>query len=651
MNTDTLTFFIYVQQQSYVRNLTSDDFIISLGVRNINANLSLYNQEKQNLIEYVQSELDKQTYTSALEKVNTLKNIIETILATSATPIEEDIKRNIINLVKSDIFQIDLKQQDLDKYMDVIQDLDNPANTMFGIYVGAQLTFMLSSTVFPVFFGLTFSVAMLPAILIIIIFNVLFDKILYQIFAHLILSSEFLKKIFGSEFNVDSKEDFKFFVLVVAAIICFSLGVYYIPAALLIFSAAYFVNFYLQSGHLTKAIRKLFFSIDKETCERSLGIGYKYEKIKLSDTITVDIVLNQWELTLIKFASLFSIFFGVAMAALFAKWVFPVIISAAFFGSMVSPLGIVVIAGLVLYGIVYAILTASAWAELVQFNHAYQKQYGAEITFGYGVLSIHALVKLFNHIRDGFYNYYKEAKQTFSLRMRGMQLLFIKDKRLEGLGELFLGLTQFIIASISLIWRIFKLAICIIAPYGMWCALDKASLKLIDILQAFTSKEVATGLGAATTWINAIAKGPFIVKSALEQLANIFSDVSGNIENIAGTYVYKCWHILQVAVFGKELKFSHFIADLYRWSYGANGFLATNGEFHKDNDPSTVDPLKTTAFIGAFSQAITTAGKARNNFDQLTTAKPIVNSWDKKQEKSTQPQQSIASVVPSYFNR
>jgi hypothetical protein len=530
-----------------------------------------------------------------------------------ANELQDAIKQKIL---------LENKQEKLDGIADIIKTLDTPINTIFGIYVGAQLTIMLSTTVFPNLFGFVLSLSFGYALLGIIVFNILFDMVLYQLFEGLLRSSSFLQKIFGDKLNKKSKENFKFFILAITAIICISIGCYYIPAALLIFSAAYFVNYYLQSGALTNAIRKLFLTVDKATGEWSVGMGYKYVKFKLPTGQIIDVILTNFELNIIKFATVFSAFFGIAMAALFAKWVFPLLISATFLGTMASPLGIAICAGLVIYGITYSILTASAWGDLIQLNHAYQQQFGKEIFIGYGIFSPHAIRQLFSFLWKDFSKFCDEAIITFFWRIIGISYVFVKGRRLEGLGELILGLTQFIVALITLCWRLAKFAICIIAPYGMWSALDKASIKLAAMLEAFMAEHVATGIGSATTWINSIAKGPFIIKSAFEQLANIFNDVTAQIES-SGNYLAESWKVVQTAIFGKELCFSHFVADLYRWCYGSNGFLATDGILNSS-------PEIVMALIGAFSQATTTSGKAASNFK----AKPqqtLLIQWSKTQ--------------------
>jgi hypothetical protein len=274
-----------------------------------------------------------------------------------------------------------------------IQRHEAKGNTLYGLYASSYSTIMFTDSLLIGTFGLTFTNPMGIAIVSIALVNIVLDKYLFDL----------LEKLLLIKINAEKREMAKFLLLLLASIVCLSLGHYIIPLVLLAFMSGYFINYMLQQGQLSDTVIKIFLTRD-ENGHLRLFQGFMQDHVSRN---------TLW------LGALLSIVFAAAMAALAAKWLLPFIGGAALLGSLLSPLGIIVCAALAVYGTIWFFLVMRGWADLIQLDAQLKTQYDCGIFSWFAVLMF--VDKFIEGMKEYYYRPWKIIYLLFSIfSMYGM---------------------------------------------------------------------------------------------------------------------------------------------------------------------------------------------------------------------------------------
>ncbi len=368
---------------------------------------------------------------------------------------------------------------------------NNYASTLFAICASGYTSIMFTQKILIETFGLAASGPAIPVIISLALFNIILDKIIFD------LVEKLIREHYDKDFSLtlDNRELIKFAILVFIAIVCLSLGpaFYIIPAALLLYTAGYFINYMLQINQLGDTVDKII-SLFKGNTE--------------FDGIT----LSQNQLNLMKVGCALSIVYAIAMASLAAKWILPVIGGAALLGSLASPLGIIVCIALVIYGIIYGLLTARGWANLVLLDARLKK------THHFGLLSFGAvklyLSKLTSEF-DGYWDSFKNKTTEFFYNLLILILLGIQGEFNSRAAKKCVNIffDHFLIGTLVFLLKltrtILRVTLGALSMYGLFYTLDEGCSAIGETLG---SPET----GEALTAFNFAAQAPFMIKNVAE---------------------------------------------------------------------------------------------------------------------------------------
>jgi hypothetical protein len=363
------------------------------------------------------------------------------------------------------------------------------ASTLFAICASGYSTIMFTQKILIDTFHLSASGPAIPVIISLAIVNIMMDEFIFNIM------EDVLKNYYGEDYclSLDDRELIKFAMLLIIAIVCCTLGYYIIPAALLLFTAGYFVNYMLQINQLGDTVNKII----------SLFKGR---------TVFDGLSLSSEQLNLIKTGCFLSIVYAIAMASLAAKWILPVIGGAAFLGSLASPIGIIVCIALIAYGIIYGLLTARGWSNLVLLDARLKRDRG------FGLLSVAAL-KLYLQMAsvefNGYWAGFKENGIEFFANLLIVFLLAIQGKcnavAAKKCTTIFFN--HFLLGTFIFLLKMtratFRVTLGVLSMYGLFYTLDEGC-------RAIGSTINSPETGAALTLFNFTAQTPFMLKNAAE---------------------------------------------------------------------------------------------------------------------------------------
>lgn len=263
----------------------------------------------------------------------------------------------------------------------------NKINTLFGLCASTNTTTMFTQEILMKHLTLSLSstTPVFYLLLIAITFNLIMDYVIFD---------QLEKRVDKRFLSLNYRENIKFALLTINAIVLISLGYYVIPIALLLFTASYFINYTLQMDKLGDTFIKLFLTKDASG-KRKIFAGFN---------------LSNEHLNVLKIGSVFSLIYVLTVIAVFGKWVIPLLTDVVLFGSgMMSPLGFLLGAILVIYGISYGLLAVRGWADLMQLDADLRMQH----KFENGLFSLQAVGLYFNKIGEGFVNYWQDAGKSF----------------------------------------------------------------------------------------------------------------------------------------------------------------------------------------------------------------------------------------------
>jgi hypothetical protein len=376
---------------------------------------------------------------------------------------------------RNDIENIKFINQRVEENQKFFKDNDDNANTLFGIYASGYATIMFVEKIlletYSQYFMLTTPAAF--AIIGIALFNLLLDKYLFD--------------YFWEKSTLDDRENFKLIMIIMIAIVCIPLEFYVIPIALLLYTAGYFINYMLQKGKLAEVINKIFFTQDEDGVPRMFE-GFAIEaNVKFNITHYFMLYTGTFGL---------SVLYGIAMAALAVMWIYPTVAGfatlAVGIGFAASPLGVLICIPLIAYGVIYAFFTSQAWARLVAL-HAKLSQRTTFKNIGFGKFLLLAFSELIIKFIDAITDYLKAV----STEMKTWN----KKDSWQILGIILWG-------TLSLTWKLVKVAFSILTFYGMYYMLDQACEAIGEFIN-----HAETGVVLAQ--INYIAQAPLMAQQAV----------------------------------------------------------------------------------------------------------------------------------------
>ena len=272
-------------------------------------------------------------------------------------------------------------------------------------------------------------------------------------------------------FLLNYRENFKFLILAITAGVLMTFGHYVIPIVLLLFTASYFINYTLQLNKLGDTINKIFFTLDGN------GIPRLFEGFRAIDGIA----LSNAHLNFIKFGSIVSLFYVIAVIGIFATWVFPIL--PVIGGFAIGAVAVSVI--LAIYGITYGFLAARGWADLMKLDARLRMDYEGS----WGIFSPRAWLEFFANMCKGVITYSNYiATQIRSTHALGAFIFILSE-----LGLVSLKLSQMIFCILVL----------------------PATFNTISIGGDTIGKYLGDEVGKVLTYGAFTANTPFAVKSAL----------------------------------------------------------------------------------------------------------------------------------------
>lgn len=362
----------------------------------------------------------------------------------------------------------------------------NKANTLFGVFASSNTTAMVAQEILLKKLPLSLSATSPIGILILwtILFNVILDRFLF----------DHIEKSTKKHISIKQREGIKFLFICIVVAFLIGFGYYVIPIILILFTASYFINYALQMGKLKETIKKLFFTLDKEGIPRFLE-GFRKDG---------DIELSSRHILFLKVGFATSMVYAVVVGAIFAKWVFPLIAGAVFLGSMASPIGILVCAALVIYGLIYAMLAMRGWADLAQLDVWLKNTYGA------GIFSWAAVKHFGRKLASGLSTYWQEVGASGLQFFQNLHMLFSfssnRAERFDALLNCLSGIGGFFAEIGIVLLKIVQIAFSILVPYGMFNLLESGGEEIGKFIHSNkTGQALALGTCVANT--------PLIVKS------------------------------------------------------------------------------------------------------------------------------------------
>ncbi len=442
-------------------------------------------------------------------KKNKLEN--ETIEAFLKKSIAE---QNIINyiqkcfaasLIKPASKHHENKLPKIDKY-------ETAANIYFGVYASAYTTVMFTDKILLARFGdiffLTQPVGV--AIVSVAIVNIILDQYLFDQLEKLLNYLGVLEYFNKKTLTLEDRENIKFFMFAVVALTTGLMGYYLIPAALLLFTTGYFVNSMLQMNQLADTINKFFFTKDKQGVNRFL-LGYtRFEYMDRNGQLKMaEFTSTQWGI--LCSGIVLSCFYAVTMAALVAKWIYPLseglATGMAIFGLTSNPLGILFCVTLIPYAIIYGLLLAKRWAELIQLDVVLKKNYN-----GNGIFSSVALSIFFGNVINGISHYWVNVGEKFKKFGNDFMLMFNDNQSTsdQATTDVLYALGAFVLGVIELLLKFIRVVISMLLLYGIYYMLNDVYAAISEIINPKAAQ--------ALLWVNFSAQIPFSTKSMAREM-------------------------------------------------------------------------------------------------------------------------------------
>lgn len=458
----------------------------------------------------------------------------------------------------------------------------NKANILFGLCASTNTTTMVTQEVLLKYLTMPWVTA--PPIVFLILISIAYQMIMNKILSQLALT------------NLE-KEQIKFILIILASIFLFSFGYYILPIGLLLFSASYFINYNLQLNKLGETVINLFLTMD-ERYNLSWAEGFKK---KLEDGVETELTENDFRI--LNAGCALSVFYVIAVIGVFAKWVFPIILAL---GNpwIVIPACILMGIILALYGVIYGLLAARSWANLLHLDAKLKKQNKG------GIFSLKALDLFWHALITRFKAYWANAW--------------------EGCNNLFFNVLVILFLPRDLKWIALKDSFRIIATAAIEIVL--LCVKLIQVFLVllffpiFSAMEGVLSSGGDTVGnglSEEILKGPYG-----KQIGNTTSEVITYAAVAANTpfAMQTAANAVLPEKINPNMSIGDKINELFLRIFQFSNAAAVAGQSNDGQVPD--NQAEVVKVSGLATLSLTAGGEAIGNFSKEPKKSTILTKWE-----------------------